>query len=290
ACPGVNDGDSLHQSIQALAALYPVVQSIAVVPVGLTRYRFQGKAPTTIRAAIQIHERPEWRPETNGEQSTDDWGFCARLAPQTELPLRCYTPAEANALLDRVLPYSARYRQQTGINLVYPSDEFFLLAERPLPAAAFYDHYPQYSNGVGMTRDFLDGWQRLQGRLPTHFVRPRNMALLCGTMIEPVLQTVVERLNRITNLHVTLQPVVNHFFGETVTVSGLLTGQDVVSVLRTAQCDQAIVPRVMFDYQGQRTLDEYTPERISTESDVSVLLAGTPGELIQCIHTLLSKP
>lgn len=114
-CPGVNDGPALAQTVEDLAALYPIVQSISAVPVGLTKYRFNGKAPQTIRAAIQVHERPEWI-DTNWERQPlweealrrqvtdrrlteeqaralleekygDAGGFCSRLGVATEVPL-----------------------------------------------------------------------------------------------------------------------------------------------------------------------------------------------------------
>lgn len=299
ACPGVNDGEALHRTVQDLAAFYPTVQSIAVVPVGLTRFRFTGKAPQTIRAAIEVHETPEWI-NTNWERQplwaegvqatpvgaggTNDWGFCARLGVATDVPLRCYTPEEAARMVDRLRPYGEQYARELGIRLVYASDEFYLLCGRPVPPAAWYDDYPQYSNGVGMTREFLDGWKRARRRLPAHLPSPVRVALVCGTLIAPTMHTVAERLTRITGLDVQVLPVVNQFFGETVTVSGLLMGQDVVPALQASGCTHAWLPRVMFDHQGLRTLDEYSPERIAAESGVDVsVLDDAPG-MVQAVQ------
>lgn len=296
ACPGLNDGPALQRTVADLAALYPTVQSIAVVPVGLTKYRFKRKQPQSIRTAIQVHETPEWI-DTNWERQPlwsaqtqtpagEDWGFCARLGAATDVPLRCYTPQEAAQVVDLLQPDGERYRRELGLHLVYPSDEFYLSCGRDLPLAEFYDGYPQYSNGVGMTRDFLDTWTRARRRLPTRLTQPASVALLCGTLIAPTLQLVVDRLNRIAGLEVRLQPVVNQFFGETVTVSGLLTGQDVVPALRASGCTHAVLPRVMFDHTGERTLDEYSPQRIAEETGLHVSLAGDPDELVQYVKTL----
>ncbi len=308
ACPGLNDGEALHRTIDDLAAYYPAVQSIAVVPVGLTRFRFGGKAPQTIQAAIRIHETPEWINSTSEPQplwdeslshaatdrlpaaSEDDWGFCARLGAASDIPLRCYTAEEAARLIDSVLPYTRKFRQQHGISLVYPSDEFYLLCGRPLPPATFYDDYPQYSNGVGMTREFLNAWKRARRHLPARLSEPASVALICGTLMTPVLQQVVERLNQIEGMRACLRPVINQFFGETVTVSGLLTGQDVVPVLRDSGCRHAMLPRVMFDHQGLRTLDEYSPQRIAQESGVSVTIVEDAAQLASSMRTLASRP
>lgn len=302
ACPGLNDGAALQRTVEDLAALYPTVQSIAVVPVGLTKYRFNRKKPSTIRAAIQVHETPEWI-DTNWERQplwseqvpqdaaqpaldAADFGFCARLGAATDVPLRCYTPDEAARVIDLLLPYSEHYRRDLGLNLVYPSDEFYLLSERDVPPADFYDDFPQYSNGVGMTRDFLDIWTTARRRLPARLPQPTRVALLCGTMIAPTMQSVVDRLNQIEGLELQLLPVVNQFFGETVTVSGLLMGQDVVPVLRASGCTHAVLPRVMFDYSGMRTLDEYTPRQLTEESGVAVELAADPDELVEYLRGL----
>jgi NifB/MoaA-like Fe-S oxidoreductase len=155
-----------------------------------------------------------------------------------------------------------------------------------MPAADQYDGMPQYSNGVGMTRDFIDGWARAQRRLPARMPVPTRLTLVCGTLIAPVLQRVADRLNRIEQLSVTLLPVVNQFFGPQVTVSGLLMGADVAAALRAAGTQRALLPRVMFDHSGTRTLDEYTLEQIAAESGAAVALAGEADELLRYVRVL----
>ncbi len=292
ALPELNDGPALHQSIRELAALYPVVQSIAVVPVGLTRYRFEGKRPQSIRTAIQIHETPEWI-DTNWERQplwqntlAADLGHCSRQIAGDDVPMRCYTPAEAARVVDLVETYQRHLRTEQGIGLVYPSDEFYLLCGRDLPSADLYDGMAQYSNGVGMTRDFLDGWAKAQRRLPARLARPVELALVCATLIAPTLQRVADRLSRVENLHARVVPVINQFFGETVTVSGLLMGQDVVPALRAAGVKRVLLPRVMFDHTGMRTLDEYSLEQIASESGAAVAVVGEPDELVRYIRAL----
>jgi len=329
AVPGINDGAALHESIRRLAALHPVVQTIAVVPVGLTKYRFDGKRPQTIRAAIQIHETPEWI-DTNWERQpffedairllgqedketrrqgdkesthdrpislspllpvslSDQLGHCSRQIVAADVPMRCYRPDEAARMIDLIEPYQARFRSDLGSGLVYPSDEFYLLSGRDTPPADAYDGMPQYSNGVGMTRDFIDSWARAQRRLPARMPRPTELALACGTLIAPVLRRVVDRLNRIENLHATLLPIVNQFFGEMVTVSGLLMGQDVVAAIRASGARRVLLPRVMFDHTGTRTLDEYSVDRIAAEAAASIALAGEPDEVVRYVRALASS-
>ncbi len=328
ACPGANDGEVLRQSIEDLIALSPTVQSIAVVPVGLTKYRFDGKRPSSIKAAIQVHESPDWI-DTNwerqplweagdketrrqGDKETElrlvepsgvsrspglpvslspplhdpEMGFCSRLGAATDIPLRTFSAEEAGALIDLIEPIGARCREQLGLTFVYASDEFYILAGRPVPAADRYDDLPQYSNGVGMVRDFLDMWAKARRRLPARLPQPTSLALVSGTLVGPLMQQVAVRLNKIAGLSVRVLPVLNAFFGETVTVSGLLTAQDVIPALRASGCARALLPRVMFDYKGERTIDDYTLQRIAEESGVLVALAADPDELVRHVRAL----
>ncbi len=311
ALPGVNDGAALHQSIRELAAFYPTVQTIAVVPVGLTKYRFEGKRPQTIKAAIHVHETPEWI-DTNWEKQPlwdeatrgqpialspnrpagvqpTELGHCARQIVATDVPMRCYRQEEAAAVIDLLAPYQEQFRQQFGTSLVYASDEFYLLAKRDMPPADQYDGMPQYSNGVGMTRDFQDEWAMHQRKLPARMPQPTSLTIACGTLISPVLQRVVERLNRIEQMDARLLPVVNGFFGEMVTVSGLLMGKDMATALKEHGVERALLPRVMFDHTGRRTLDEMSPEQIAAESGAAVAVAGEPEEIVRYVRALARR-
>lgn len=306
ALPDLNDSAALHQSIRELAALAPIVQTIAVVPVGLTKYRFEGKRPQSIRSAIHIHETAEWI-DTNWERQplwdetqqkhgletpalarAADLGYCARQIVATDVPMRVYTPEEAARVVDLVEAYQPHMRALYGNNMVYASDEFYLLCGRDMPPADRYDGMPQYSNGIGMTRDFIDGWAKAQRRLPSKMPRPTELTLVCATLIAPMLQRVVDRLNLIKELKVNLLPVTNRFFGETVTVSGLLMAQDVIPALRDSAARRAILPRVMFDHSGKRTLDELSLEQMSVELGIPLAMAGEPDELVRYVRALAS--
>lgn len=137
-----------------------------------------------------------------------------------------------------------------------------------------------------MTRDFCDGWKQIQHSLPLRLQKHVRVALVCGTLIAPVLQSITDQLNRIPGLEICLVPVVNHFFGSRVTVSGLLSGQDVVATLHTNTYDHALLPRVMFDHTGKYTLDDYRPEDIEENTGIPVTVAGSPEELVDFVQNL----
>ncbi|HEY0604852.1 MAG TPA: DUF512 domain-containing protein [Herpetosiphonaceae bacterium] len=307
-CPGLNDGEVLRESIEALAALHPVVQSIAAVPVGLTKYRFNGKAPQSVKAAIQVHETKDWI-DTNwerqplweealkrgvaGQSATADLGFCARSADNlvTEIPLRTFRADEAARVIDLLEPYQARFWDELGYGLVYPSDEFYLLAEREVPSADVYAGLDQIENGVGMVRQFLDDWNVARHKLPPRSRHPRRLIVVTGTLVEPVLRQVVERIGRIPGVEAELKVVRNDFFGETVTVAGLLTAGDVIAqVAPLGPADLVVLPRVMFDYKGERTIDDQTPEAISAALGSPLAMARHPMELVRAVRSLTKAP
>ncbi len=282
--PGLNDGPHLERSLDDLVGLYPTVQSVSVVPIGLTRYH-----------------------------------------PGT---LRTFRPDEAGPILDQIEPWRKRCRRELGLTAVYPSDEWYLLAGRPLPPAAHYDGFGQTENGVGMVRQFLDEWEEVKGQKlkvkgqranakrqaslreaslsnvqspisnpqsPVSNLRPSPFNLLypqatlaCGELAAPVLRQVVDELNALAGSAVRVAPILNNWYG-VVTVSGLLTGHDVVeqlagSVDPAAPGAAVVLPRVMFDNSGQVTLDDMTPEHIQAALGVPVLIAQHPAEMLAALR------
>ncbi|HEU5085946.1 MAG TPA: DUF512 domain-containing protein, partial [Roseiflexaceae bacterium] len=252
--------------------------------------RGQGSGAGGQRSGAQGSHGHDLAPIPDPRSLIPELGHCSRQIVAADIPMRCYTAAEAGAVIDLVTPYQKRFRAEHGVALVYPSDEFYLLSSRDLPPAADYDGMPQYSNGVGMTRDFLDEWATVQRRLPSRLPRPVDLTLVCATLIAPTLQRLVDRLNRIENLTARLLPVVNQFFGETVTVSGLLMAEDVVAALRSLPAGtgarRALLPRVMFDHTATRTLDEYSLDRIAAEAGLPVAMAGAPDEVLRYVRAL----
>jgi putative radical SAM enzyme (TIGR03279 family) len=234
----LNDGQHLARTVADLAALHPTVQSIAVVPLGLTRYH--------------------------------------------RCPFRLYEPEEARPILVQISAWQRAYRRQHGLNLVYASDEWYLLAGLNVPPAEEYDGFPQLENGVGLTRVFLDERFRVLGCEPFDYAQDKfrvgKVTLVCGTLIAPVLERKAAELSEVA---VEVVPVENRFFGPRVTVSGLLTGQDVVGALRRCDLgDVVFLPRTMFDASGELTLDDMSPAAIGETLGVRVEVAGTMGEVV----------
>jgi putative radical SAM enzyme (TIGR03279 family) len=216
---------------------------------------------------------------------------------------RTLTTAESRAVLDQLEPRMAANRRDLERTVIYPSDEWYLVAGREVPSAETYDGFPQLENGVGMVRQLVDEWEALKaGPLPLG----RNVTLVCGTLIAPVLARVVAEWNELAGSRVVLVPVVNRFFGAVTTVSGLLTGQDVVAALQGGVLGQGsdlgpagekrglvLLPRAMFTGRygagtspPGMTLDDLSVGGISAKLRARVEMAGTLTDALGAVASL----
>jgi putative radical SAM enzyme (TIGR03279 family) len=230
-CPGINDGAALRRTVDDLAALYPTVESISIVPVGLTQHR-QGLYP---------------------------------LAP--------VTVDYARRMIATVGPWQADFRKRLGRPLVYLSDEWFLMSDTPFPAPDVYADCPVIENGVGMVTAFRQDMARQTRRLPKRAAVPRRMTIVTGVLAQGVVrEALVAPLNRIENVHAELVVVPNVFFGPGITVSGLLTGQDIVRAFTGRDPGDAVYlpPNVLND--DGLFLDDMTLETVSAAVGAPVRL------------------
>lgn len=252
-CPGVNDGAALDRTVEDLAALYPIVRTISVVPVGATMFAEE-------RIGRGAH--------------ADEVEDC--------------TPKHARAVAAQVAPYQRRFRKALGRTLVYLADEYHLIAGEQPPATTHYDGFAQFENGIGMTRSLLDGWRRLRRAHARGGPRPaggvRSMTWACGTLIAPTLGGIARQFGEVTAVDVRVLALTNAFFGPRVNVSGLLVAQDIERQLRGAHLgDLLVLPRYALDYTGTRFLDDGTPEELQRALSVPVAFASTTREVLQIL-------
>ena len=252
-CPTINDGEQLDRSIRDLADVRPIVESISVVPVGLTKY--------------------------NNMLKTGDLP-----------PMRHYTRQEAEAIIAQVEPHQQRFAVEDpdGYPFVYLSDEWYYITGREFPPAQHYGSYSQIENGVGMTRYLIDQWNRSKRKLPPTMPQPRRVTLVTSVMAHPVIEQFAEDMRRTEQLEVQVLPIVNKFFGEEVTVAGLLCGQDVLAALEESGNlgDLVLLPRVMLDNEGARFLDDVTVEEFKAYLPVQVEFVRNAQETIDAIRSL----
>ncbi len=203
-CPGWNDGKQLEKTISDLSRYLPLMESVSVVPVGLTRFR---------------------------DKLT---------------PLRAFTADEAAAVIDTVEDWQKKLYPEYDLHFIHASDEFYLLAGRPLPEEERYDGYLQYENGVGMLRlfdtEFRDALAEKRGSR-----KKRRVTVATGRLPAPLISELTEALkSKYPNIEVQTVPIVNHFFGESITVSGLVTGSDLIAQLKEKDLGECVyIPQNM---------------------------------------------
>lgn len=173
------------------------------------------------------------------------------------------TPPFASKIINWGEEQAQQYYERWQNYFIYLADEFYLQAGIPFPAEQRYDDFPQIENGVGMTRNFMDLFESTAAEFPSKLENPRSITLVTGKLAEPIIRSLVlERLNKIKNLAVNLVPVSNHFFGSSVTVSGLLTGQDIFHALSgTITGDEIYLPENCLNYNNL-FLDDWRIENL----------------------------
>ncbi len=241
-CPGWNDGEELVRSLQELSAYFPQIQSIACVPVGLTRFR-------------------------DGLE---------RLEP--------YREETAGAVIDTIERFSAEFLAQYGERMVYPADEFFLIAKRPIPNASYYGEFTQLENGVGMCallrQEFMDALKERAGDEVS-----RRKVIATSVAAYPLLCDLVdEAKKKWHNLNCKIVPVSNRFFGEKITVAGLVIGQDLSAALKeaAAEGESVLFPSNMLRAEQDVFLDDMTPGQIEQELNVRMIPVKNDGwELLE---------
>jgi putative radical SAM enzyme (TIGR03279 family) len=248
-CPGINDGEHLARSIRDLAALYPSVQTVGVVPVGLTRFR-------------------------------------ANNHYQIKIPLRPFRPEEAGPVVDQVEALQREYMREMDTHFAFLSDEWYLLDGREVPRARDYEEYPQLENGIGMVRRLIEESARTARKLPASVERPVKVAVVCGEMPADTLRRALEPVSAIENVDLSLVVVKNDTLGGNVSCSGLLFGAEVAASLQAVEADVIVLPRRMFDFTGVRTLDEWTVERFQQELGRPVVVAEWTKQVWDAVEKL----
>ncbi|MBQ7455238.1 MAG: DUF512 domain-containing protein [Clostridia bacterium] len=169
-------------------------------------------------------------------------------------PLRPFTKEEAQDALARCRAWQEKCLKELGTRFVFPADELVCIAGEDVPEEAYYESFPQIENGVGLLRQFLSALERESRNNPAAAI-PRRVAIPCGTTFAPYLAAWLRRLAP-AGVECRVQPIRNRFFGETVTVTGLLTGGDILEQLDVSQADEALLCSVTLREAGDLFLDD----------------------------------
>lgn len=245
-CPGLNDGAELVRSMKDLSALYPAVQSVACVPVGLTKYR------------SGLYE------------------------------LRPFTTDEAKAVVDQINQFGDLFEKQHGTRLFYPADEFFLKAKEPLPEYSYFGEYNQLENGVGMMtllqHEFFSALEGLE-----ESDQSVSVSIATGVAAYTFICGLVDELQKKWhNLVCRVYTIKNEFFGENITVSGLVTGSDLIAQLKGKELgDRLLFPSAMLRKEQDMFLDDVTPQTVELELGLPVY--HLPNDGYELLHAIIGR-
>ncbi|MCM1090310.1 MAG: DUF512 domain-containing protein [Butyrivibrio sp.] len=237
-CKGVNDGEELDFSIRELMKYIPNLESVSVVPVGLSKYR------------------------------------------KGLYPLEPFTKEDAGAVLDTIHSYQRLCYEKYGIHFIHASDEWYILAGEELPTEERYDGYPQLENGVGMLRLLLDEFhEALAGGEPVGFSERVVLSLATGKLAYPYIrQMCQEMMERYPWLDLRVYDIQNDFFGEMITVSGLLTGQDIRAQLLGKELGSGLLlPQNMLRSGETVFLDDLTVADLEETLQVPIYIVKSNG-------------
>ena len=245
-CPGLNDGDALLNTLRDLA-------------------RFAGvEWPAVLSAAVVPVGLTRFRPPGDG--------------------LRAVTPEDASRVIDAVEPLQSEFQGRFGSRFVWLSDEWYLIAGRPLPPRLSYEDLPQQENGVGTIRAFLESLDEATDSLPERVVEPLRSSWVVGRLVDQALATVTERLNGIEGVSLQMHGLPSPYWGQDQVVTGLLTGQDLLDGLKDQDLgDQLLLPSVMLR-QGQPVfLDDMTLDQVQAQLPVPIRIVHGAADIVAAV-------
>lgn len=252
-CNGINDGKELERSMKDLSELYPSLNSVSVVPAGMTRFR------------------------------------------EKLYPLEPFTPEQCLDVIKQVTEFGDECVQRYGSRIFFLGDEFYLKAGMELPDEEFYEGYAQIENGVGMITSMRTEFDYAIEDMENELSLTRERVISCATgyaAYDFIKEMAGKAISNAPELKVNVYRIRNDFFGESITVAGLLTGKDVLEQLKEASekgelGEKLLLPKVMLKADEELFLDDMTPKELSEALGVEVEFVGSDGAELLC--ALLGK-
>ena len=236
-CPGINDGKELERTLTDLGNLMPNIQSVAVVPVGLTKYR------------------------------------------EGLYPLSLFDKQGAIETLDLIEKFQNKFLQEYGTRLVFAADEFYITAERELPPEEEYEDYCQYENGVGMMRSLINEFDSAFDNAEDDEIKECHTSIATGALAYKYISKLIEKAEeKWHNISCRVYKIRNDFFGETITVTGLITGQDLIAQLKNQPLgDVLLLTSNMIKRDSDLFLDDYTISDVEKALNVKIKIIDNDG-------------
>ena len=251
-CKGINDKEELKRTVQDLYQYLPHLKSVSIVPVGLSKYR------------------------------------------EGLYPLEPFAKSDAVELLDFVREWQQKAVKEYGLHFLHASDEWYILADRELPQEETYDGYLQLENGVGMVRlmltEFEDAYSEKEQQIKQEEIRYREetISLITGMLVYPyILEMATKLMELCPSKKIQVIPITNHFFGEKITVTGLLTGHDIVEQCQGKSLgNRLLLPENVLRSGEMILLDDMTVEELKNALQVPVDIVKSSGyDFVDAIFT-----
>ena len=245
-CKGINDGAELEFSIRELMKYIPNLESVSVVPVGLSKYR------------------------------------------EGLYPLEAFEKEDAREVLEIIHRYQKECFEKFGTHFIHASDEWYILAEEELPEEERYDGYLQLENGVGMLRLLLEEFQEAFEEVAGSDIKVdrQELSMATGLLAYPYIKRMAEQMmEAFPGLMIHVYPITNEFFGEKITVSGLLTGQDILKQLKGKELGgRLLLPQNVLRSGESVFLDDLTVEELEKALQVPINIVKSSGyDFVHCI-------
>lgn len=235
-CPNINDGKVLDKTIKELSEYAPNLQCIAIVPVGLTKYR------------------------------------------EGLYPLRVFDKEGASRTIDQINGWQAKFREKYGFNLVYLADEFYVKAEREIPEFKDYDDFPQLGDGIGMLAYFKKNFDSYLKRFKPKKVN-KVVSIASGKIVYNFMRARMDELEKkFEGLKINLYPIENTFFGPEITVTGLITGGDLITQLKDKELGEyLILCGDMLKDDADIFLDDVTLDEVKEKLNIEIKVNNDGG-------------
>ncbi|MCQ2512047.1 MAG: DUF512 domain-containing protein [Lachnospiraceae bacterium] len=240
-CKGINDGTELEKTLEDLSKYAENMESVSIVPVGLTKYR------------------------------------------EGLYPIEPFTKNDAENVINLVEKFQKKLYNNTSRHFVHASDEFYLLAERELPEDERYDGYPQLENGVGMLRLLEVEFHEALSSVDSECLPKRKVSIATGKLAYPYVDTLIQDLKKLyvpesADFEYNCYEIKNTFFGENITVSGLICGCDILSQLQGKELgEELLLPINMFRAGEECFLDDVTVKELEEKLQVKVTVVPRDG-------------
>ena len=247
-CPGINDGEHLARTLLDLASFH------------------QGEIPAVASAAVVPVGLTRFRPAED------------ELIPVSQ--------QQAIAVIEQVQQLQDEFQQQFGSTFAWLADEWFLIARQDIPPESHYEDYSQIGNGVGSIRLFLKQFQSTaKEMLPKAIAQPRRFTWVVGNAVEQAFQPLVAQLNQVAGLEINLVALNSQYWGQEITVTGLLTGQDLLASLPAKDLgDGILLPSLMLKHDDTKFLDDLTVADVSNQLAIPIFPVSGVEELInRCV-------